>query len=101
MVKGRNPGARKRLYREALMAGQGGRCAYCGVPLSLRPIPPGQPPRPDAATLDHRVPRALGGGTRWENLVLACRGCNQAKADAVWPTYYLDIVAASAVTGRA
>lgn len=48
----------------------GGICAYCGkwVPFS-------------EASMDHVVPQALRGPTRWENLVNACRRCNERKAD--------------------
>lgn len=37
--------------------------------------------RPDAATIDHVVPRTLGGIATWINEVAACRRCNAAKAD--------------------
>lgn len=51
----------------------GNECHYCHVPFTavLR------------ATLDHIVPRALGGTNDCENLVLACDVCNHEKADAV------------------
>lgn len=45
-------------------------CQYCGH----------QPPA-DQLTIDHVVPRAHGGGSTWENCVLACMDCNHAKAD--------------------
>lgn len=45
-------------------------CQYCG----------GQPPS-DELTIDHVVPRAHGGESRWENCVLACLACNKRKAD--------------------
>ena len=32
-------------------------------------------------TIDHVVPRAQGGDSRWENCVLACVDCNHRKAD--------------------
>ncbi|MDA7858504.1 HNH endonuclease, partial [Mariniblastus sp.] len=32
-------------------------------------------------TIDHVVPRSHGGGSNWENCVLACVPCNQNKAD--------------------
>jgi len=32
-------------------------------------------------TIDHIVPRSEGGKTTWENCLLACVGCNKAKAD--------------------
>lgn len=37
--------------------------------------------RADAATIDHVVPRTLGGAEAWRNEVAACRACNAAKAD--------------------
>jgi 5-methylcytosine-specific restriction endonuclease McrA len=45
-------------------------CAYCNRYLTST-----------TATLDHEVPRALGGSEMRHNLVLACQPCNQAKAD--------------------
>jgi 5-methylcytosine-specific restriction endonuclease McrA len=32
-------------------------------------------------TLDHVIPRRLGGGSEWDNLVTACRRCNARKSD--------------------
>ena len=31
--------------------------------------------------MDHVVPRAQGGTTRWDNIVVACIPCNSKKAD--------------------
>ena len=45
-------------------------CQYCGVQ-----------PGSDELTIDHVVPRSKGGGTSWENCVLACTTCNKVKAD--------------------
>lgn len=45
-------------------------CQYCGK----------RPPQ-DECTLDHIVPRSLGGETNWLNCVLACYQCNSQKAD--------------------
>ena len=45
-------------------------CQYCGVQ-----------PGPDELTIDHVVPRARGGDSRWDNCVLACLTCNADKAD--------------------
>lgn len=36
--------------------------------------------RPDAATIDHVLPRTLGGMESWLNEVAACRACNWEKA---------------------
>jgi len=44
------------------------RCQYCVQIV----------PRPEA-TYDHVVPRAQGGKTTWENVVIACVACNQKK----------------------
>ncbi|QSQ19706.1 HNH endonuclease [Pyxidicoccus parkwayensis] len=46
------------------------RCQYCGVKVS----------RPEA-TYDHVLPRAQGGKTCWENVVIACVPCNQKKGN--------------------
>ncbi len=43
-------------------------CQYCGEAPHARDL-----------TLDHVVPRARGGGTRWTNVVAACRPCNHGK----------------------
>jgi len=45
-------------------------CQYCGKKL-----------RSEDATIDHVVPRSHGGGSSWENCVLACVRCNHSKAD--------------------
>lgn len=39
--------------------------------------------RADAATIEHVLPRTLGGMAAWLNEVAACRACNAAKADHV------------------
>jgi 5-methylcytosine-specific restriction endonuclease McrA len=46
------------------------KCQYCGVT-----------PKPDELTIDHVVPRSHGGGSTWDNCVLACIDCNHTKAD--------------------
>jgi 5-methylcytosine-specific restriction endonuclease McrA len=58
-------------HRDWLLAQHGSVCAYCGSETSL-----------DTITLDHVRPRR--GQTAYDrpdNLVLACRECNAAKAD--------------------
>lgn len=45
-------------------------CQYCGLRASAREL-----------TVDHVVPRAKGGPTRWTNVVAACRPCNHVKGD--------------------
>ena len=54
--------------RENVYTRDNGRCQYCSQRV----------PRHEA-TYDHVVPRAQGGRTQWENIVIACVSCNQAK----------------------
>ncbi|MFD5349371.1 HNH endonuclease [Streptomyces anulatus] len=63
--------SRRRLRKRQLAARDGARCTYCAHPFaSLR-----------EATLDHVVPVSLLRTWSAGALVLACRPCNQAKAD--------------------
>ncbi|MBI3180684.1 MAG: HNH endonuclease [Myxococcales bacterium] len=57
-----------RFSRENVWARDKGRCQYCGARVSRLDF-----------TYDHVVPRALGGATRWENVVVSCVPCNQRK----------------------
>jgi 5-methylcytosine-specific restriction endonuclease McrA len=54
--------------RENVFARDHGKCQYCGKKLS----------RPEA-TYDHVIPRAQGGATTWENVVICCVPCNRFK----------------------
>ncbi len=54
------------LSRRAVLARDGGLCAYCSGA---------------ADTVDHVQPRAHGGQHRWDNVVAACRSCNNRKDD--------------------
>ena len=47
-----------------------GRCAYCGRNITF-----------SEASVDHIVPQFLQGPTTWDNLVNACRRCNEKKAN--------------------
>lgn len=53
--------------RAQIYARDGWLCVWCGNPGPL--------------TLDHLVPRSLGGGNEATNLVTACRGCNEAQGN--------------------
>ena len=52
------------LTRRAVFARDGWQCQYCGAP---------------AENVDHVVPRSRGGTHTWDNVVAACRRCNQKK----------------------
>jgi 5-methylcytosine-specific restriction endonuclease McrA len=56
--------------RENVFMRDGGACQYCGRRLT----------RPEA-TYDHVVPRAQGGLTTWDNVVICCVPCNQSKGN--------------------
>ena len=63
----------RRLDRLFVFVRDGGKCVYCG--------------NNDLAqlTIDHRVPLSRGGLTNQDNLVTACRSCNQRKGNDTWP----------------
>lgn len=56
------------LSRKNVIKRDGGRCQYCGA--SNKPL-----------TVDHVIPKKLGGQDTWENLVCACVQCNNRKGD--------------------
>jgi 5-methylcytosine-specific restriction endonuclease McrA len=45
-------------------------CQYCGEKFHK-----------DDLTLDHYVPKTVGGKSEWKNIVTACKPCNHAKGD--------------------
>jgi 5-methylcytosine-specific restriction endonuclease McrA len=51
--------------RRNIYARDGNRCQYCGRKFPTTDL-----------SLDHVVPRSLGGKTSWENIVCACLQCN-------------------------
>ena len=58
------------LHRDTLWVRQGGLCAACGGPVQRRGL---------GSHVDHIVPLAAGGTSRFRNLQLLCRLCNQRK----------------------
>ncbi|MGQ0503984.1 MAG: HNH endonuclease [Myxococcaceae bacterium] len=54
--------------RENVYARDSARCQYCALKVTR-----------SEATYDHVVPRALGGITSWDNVVICCVPCNQRK----------------------
>lgn len=64
----RMPKTTVRFNRKNLFARDDHRCQYCG---QARPH--------SQLSLDHVVPRSLGGKTTWENIVCSCMQCNSRK----------------------
>jgi 5-methylcytosine-specific restriction endonuclease McrA len=62
------PSAAVKLNRRNLFARDQNRCQYCGKRFPTSEL-----------SLDHVVPRSLGGTTSWENVVCACIRCNVRK----------------------
>lgn len=62
---------RIRRIKRGLAARDGAQCFYCGLAFSTLL----------AATVDHLIPQSVLPGWAQTNLVLACRPCNEAKAD--------------------
>ena len=58
------------LTRLNLMLASDHRCAYCGEDFRERT---------ELLTFDHVLPRARGGETSYENILIACAPCNQRK----------------------
>lgn len=64
------PMRRPRLSRKNIHARDGGMCQYTGKKLG-----------PNEGNLDHIIPRSRGGGSTWDNLVLADVKVNSRKGD--------------------
>lgn len=62
---------RIRRIKRGLAARDGAQCFYCGLAFSTLLT----------ATVDHLIPQSVLPGWAQMNLVLACRPCNEAKAD--------------------
>ena len=59
-----------KIKKKSVMIRDEGKCQYCGIALTR-----------STSTLDHVVPKSKGGGYSWQNLVTACKKCNQQKGD--------------------
>jgi 5-methylcytosine-specific restriction endonuclease McrA len=60
------PRRRRQIFEEG-----GGKCHYCATPLTLE----------GPWHVEHKMPKALGGGNEPSNLVAACTACNHEKND--------------------
>ncbi|MFI9174868.1 HNH endonuclease [Streptomyces lincolnensis] len=75
-------GAQKTYLHCAIKNRDGSRCFYCWRHFRSGPM--------RRKTLDHYVPYRIWPGWDVDNLVLACEGCNVAKADTLpWPLVWL------------
>jgi len=64
----RRPMPELRLSRHSVLARDGYTCQYCGA-------------KGRDLTIDHVIPRWMGGPHTWDNLVACCRRCNLKKGD--------------------
>jgi len=64
------PYERKELSRKNVLLRDGYACQYCGRKMA-----------PSELTIDHVLPRAMGGRTSWDNVVTCCRKCNTRKSN--------------------
>ena len=62
------PFKRIMLTRKNIITRDGNRCQYCGT--AKGPM-----------TVDHIIPKTMGGRDSWENLVCSCARCNNKKGD--------------------
>lgn len=66
-----------------LLKKTGGRCAHCGIPLTINTV-----------TADHAIPLDKGGSNYEHNLVPLCDDCNQSKSNLVMiPSQYFKYLA--------
>lgn len=70
MSKSVNPRVRKALFKE-----QNGKCHYCGCQLVLEQW------KENSITLDHVIPKCLGGTRDLWNVVGACLACNSLRGN--------------------
>ena len=76
------PRANPLLSNRALFERDNGQCMYCGHFFERRLL-----------TRDHIVPSSRGGRDIWENVVAACRRCNQYKGDRSLSDVNMELVA--------
>ncbi len=66
----------RRKQRDQIHLQWDNRCAYCAEPLGR------------SATLDHVIPKALGGTADLSNVVSCCLACNSSKGHRDWISWY-------------
>jgi len=65
-----NPNRQVKLSRRAIYRRDKFQCQYCGKKPSIEEL-----------SIDHVIPKAQGGKTTWDNVVVACIDCNQRRKD--------------------
>jgi 5-methylcytosine-specific restriction endonuclease McrA len=70
-----------KLNRRNIYARDGNHCQYCGKKFSTTEL-----------SIDHVVPRRLGGKTTWENVVCSCVGCNARKGGRTPREAYMKLI---------
>ena len=70
-------GSRGKRIRHELAQAQGFKCYYCKRPFGAKGTPL-------AATIEHRIALMDGGTNARDNLVAACRHCNQHRGRQMW-----------------
>ncbi len=75
------PHQSRALSRKNILMRDRNTCQYCGTVFA-----------PSELTLDHVVPRSLGGQSTWENLVACCKGCNHKKGNSTLPESNLHLI---------
>jgi len=70
------------LTNPALFNRDNGQCLYCGVVFEFRFL-----------SRDHVHPRSRGGKDKWENVVAACKRCNQRKGNALLSEIHMELLA--------
>lgn len=69
-IYNRLPKVDVKFTRSNIYKAYGYKCCYCGNKFDTKDM-----------NLDHVIPKSKGGGTTWNNIVLACIECNTKKAD--------------------
>lgn len=80
----------RRKRRLHLLDIQGGKCFWCNKDLTR-----------DGATLDELLPRGRGGTQRWDNIVAACKPCNNNRSNFVAPKWAFDLAKSREAERRA
>lgn len=65
----------RRIWKNAIKEKWNRKCAYCGSDKNI--------------TLDHVIPRSLGGVDKTPNVVACCESCNRDKSHFKWGEWYM------------